>query len=94
MVENHNHGSAQRVWKVRRSIAESGVGQIAVPAADLSLNGGGSIIRVTLPLSGLQVMGVPVDSEASDPLVMADLTLDPFGGIVGFRLVEAVSKAN
>jgi hypothetical protein len=61
---------------------------------DLALNGGGSILRVTLPLSSLVAMGVPVRPEASDPRVTADVTLDPFGTVVGIRLVEANTKTN
>jgi hypothetical protein len=61
---------------------------------DLALNGGGSILRVTLPLSSLVAMGVPVHPEASDPRVTADVTMDPFGTVVGIRLVEANTKVN
>ena len=61
---------------------------------DLALNGGGSVLRVTLPLSSLVAMGVPDHPEASDPRVTADVTMDPFGTVVGIRLVEANTKVN
>jgi hypothetical protein len=61
---------------------------------DLALNGGGSILRVTLPLSSLVAMGVSVRPEASDPRVTADVTMDPFGTVVRIRLVEANTKVN
>jgi hypothetical protein len=60
----------------------------------LSLNGGGSVIRVTLPLSSLVAMGVPVHPDTSDPRVTADVMMDPFGAVVGIRLVEANARVN
>ena len=67
----------------------------SMPAGDdLSLNGGGSIVRVTLPLSSLVAMGVPVQPDTSDPRVTADVMMDPFGAVTGIRLVEAEPKAN
>jgi len=56
---------------------------------DLALNGGSSIVRVTLPLSCLVAMGIPVHPDASDPRVTADVMMDPFGAVVGIRLVAA-----
>jgi hypothetical protein len=61
---------------------------------ELSLNGGGSVIRVTLPLSSLIAMGVPVHPDTSDPRVTADVMMDPFGAVVGIRLVEANTRVN
>jgi hypothetical protein len=67
----------------------------SVPVSDeLSLNGGGSIIRVTLPLSSLAAMGIPVHSDISDPRVMTDVVMDPFGAVMGIRLVEVKPSAN
>jgi hypothetical protein len=65
-----------------------------VAGDELSLNGGGSIVRVTLPLSGLVAMGIPVHPDASDPRVTADVMMDPFGAVVGIRLVEANTRVN
>jgi hypothetical protein len=93
-TEDDRRSSGHRIAKVRKSKAEASAKQMAIPAEDLSLNGGGSIVRVTLPLSGLLAMGVPVHPEASDPRVTADVTLDPFGAVVGVHLVDAESKAN
>ena len=61
---------------------------------DLALNGGSSIVRVTLPLSSLVAMGIPVHPDASDPRVTADVLMDPFGAVVRIRLVEASTKVN
>jgi hypothetical protein len=61
---------------------------------ELSLNGGGSIVRVTLPLSSLVAMGVPVHPDTLDPRVTADVMIDPFGAVVGIRLVEAKRRVN
>ena len=49
-----------------------------IPVSDvLSLNGGGSIVRVTLPFSSLIAMGVPVRPDLSDSRVTADVWMDP-----------------
>lgn len=93
-AENDRRRSAQTIAKMSKAIAESSARHMAIPAADLSLNGGGSVVRVTLPLSSLLAMGVPVHPETTDPRVMADVTLDPFGAVVGVRLVDEESKAN
>jgi hypothetical protein len=58
---------------------------------ELSLNGGGNVIRVTLPFSSLIVMGVPVRPDVSDRRVTADVMMDPFGAVVAIHLVEAKS---
>jgi hypothetical protein len=93
-AENDSRRAVHRAAKLRKSILESSARRIAIPEEDLSMNGGGSVVRVTLPLSSLLAMGVPVHPEASDPRVMADVTLDPFGAVVGVRLVDEQSKAN
>jgi hypothetical protein len=61
---------------------------------DLALNGGSSIVRVTLPLSSLVAMGIPVHPDASDHRVTADVMMDPFGAVVGIRLVAANTKVD
>lgn len=67
----------------------------SLPLSDeFSLNGGGSIVRVTLPLSSLAAMGIPVHSDISDPRVMADVVMDPFGAVMGIRLVEVKPSTN
>jgi hypothetical protein len=64
----------------------------ALPVSDeLSLNGGGNVVRVTLPFSSLVVMGVPVRPDVSDRRVTADVMMDPFGAVVAIHLVEAKS---
>jgi hypothetical protein len=63
-----------------------------LPVSDeLSLNGGGNVVRVTLPFSSLVVMGVPVRPDVSDRRVTADVMMDPFGAVVAIHLVEAKS---
>lgn len=54
---------------------------------ELSLNGGGSVVRVTLPLSSLTAMGLPARTDLSDPRVTADVWMDPFGDVMRVRLV-------
>jgi hypothetical protein len=61
---------------------------------DLSLNGGGNVVRVTLPLSSLIAMGVPVHPEVSDGRVTADVMMDPFGAVVAVHLVEVKPTVN
>jgi hypothetical protein len=66
-----------------------------IPASDvLSLNGGGSIVRVTLPFSSLIAMGVPVRPDLSDSRVTADVWMDPFGAVLGVRVVPAGASAD
>ena len=66
-----------------------------VEASDvLSLNGGGSVVRVTLPVSSLVAMGVPVRPDLSESRVTADVWMDPFGAVVGVRLVPASTSAD
>jgi hypothetical protein len=65
-----------------------------VPSDELSLNGGGSIVRVTLPFSSLSAMGLPVRPDLSETRVTADVWVDPFGAVVGIRLVPAKASAD
>ena len=82
--------SRHHVAKVRKARTEPGVEQALIPASDeLSLNGGGSIVRVTLPFSSLVAMGLPVRPDLSDSRVTADVWMDPFGAVMGIRLVAA-----
>jgi len=62
--------------------------QVRVPAdQQLSLNGGSNVIRVTLPLSSLAAVGVPMYPDLPDRQVTADVAMDPFGAIIAIRLV-------
>jgi hypothetical protein len=54
---------------------------------ELSLNGGSSVVRVTLPMSSLTAIGLPVHADLSDPRVTADVWIDPFGDVTRVRLV-------
>jgi hypothetical protein len=49
---------------------------------------------VTVPLSSLVAMGVPVHPEVSDGRVTADVMMDPFGAVVAVHLVEVRPTAN
>lgn len=65
------------------------------PAGDeLSLNGGGDVVRVTLPLSSLVAMGIPMYPEVSNRRVMADVARDPFGAVISIHLVESKPSTN
>ncbi len=46
------------------------------------------VVRVQLPVSSLELMGVPVGEESPDSDVQADLLLGPDGLARGIRLVE------
>jgi hypothetical protein len=70
-----------------KSGSASGRSQASPPNEEFSLNGGGSIVRVTLPLSSLTAMGLPVHAELSDARVTADVWMDPFGDVTKVRLV-------
>jgi hypothetical protein len=66
-----------------------------LPASeDLTLNGGSNVIRVTLPVSSLAAMGVPVHPDMSNRRVIADVARDPFGAVIAIHLVEMNSSAN
>jgi hypothetical protein len=102
LVESHHTSTHSESASSRANGAKPGkrtrersVTQSQVPVGDeLSLNGGGSIVRVTLPLSSLVAMGVPVRPDISDPRVTADVMMDPFGAVMGIRLVEAKPSVN
>lgn len=81
--------------KAVRRVPEPVVRPAAIPASDeLSLNGGGSIVRVTLPFSSLTAMGLPVRPDLSDTRVTADVWMDPFGAVMGIRLVPAKASTD
>lgn len=61
--------------------------QVRVPAEQLSLNGGSTVFRVTLPLSSLAAVGVSTYPDLPDRQVTADVAVDPFGAIIAVRLV-------
>lgn len=61
---------------------------------DLALNGGGNVVRVTLPLASLAAMGIPMHPEVSDGRVTADVMIDPFGAVLAVHLVEVKPTAN
>jgi hypothetical protein len=46
------------------------------------------VVRVQLPVSSLQLMGVPVNEESADLSVQADLLLGQDGLARAVRLVE------
>jgi hypothetical protein len=58
--------------------------------SELSLNGGGNVVRVTLPVASLVAMGVPMNPEIIefDRRVTADVAMDPFGAVIAIHLVE------
>jgi len=97
-VPPNNHATAKHDTRVsahrRRATDESVRGRVATAGEDLSLNGGGSIVRVTLPFSSLVAMGVPVRPDISDSRVTADVWMDPFGAVVGIRLVQPKASAD
>ena len=81
-----------RVGKPRR---EPMLPQSLPPLPDgVSLNGGISVVRVTLPFSSLVAMGVPVYPDASDRRGTADVARGPFCAVVAIRLVELKPSAN
>jgi len=61
----------------------------SLPVSDeFFLNGGGNVVRVTLPLASLAGMGVPIYPEAPDRRVTAEVARDPFGAVIAVRLIE------
>ena len=95
IAENHATVSERHVVKAGGRVPERLARQYSIPANDeLSLNGGGSIVRVTLPLSSLTAMGLPVHPDLSDPRVTADVWMDPFGAVVRIRLVAGNASAD
>jgi hypothetical protein len=66
----------------------------ALPVSDdLSMNGGSNVVRVTLALSSLVALGVPVHPDMSDKRVTADVALDPFGAVIAIHLVKAMPRS-
>jgi hypothetical protein len=94
-AENAATVSRRRVAQADKPIARGMARNASVPPSDeLSLNGGGSVVRVTLPFSSLTAMGLPVRPDLSDTRVTADVWMDPFGAVVGIRLVPAGASAD
>jgi hypothetical protein len=88
-------GSGGVAAKLGEAIHEDGGRRSPIPAVDeFSLNGGSSIVRVTLLLSSLVAMGIPVHPDIPDARVIADVMIGPFGAVMGIRLVEAKTRAN
>lgn len=100
--DSHNHATAEhdtrssthRLARAHKATHESADGRVAIPGEDLSMNGGGSIVRVTLPFSSLVAMGVLARPDISDSRVTADVWMDPFGAVVSIRLVEPKASAD
>jgi hypothetical protein len=81
--------------KVDKRADEPAREEPSLPLRDeLSLNGGGNVVRVTLPVASLVAMGVPMYPEVSDRRVTADVTRDPFGAVIAIHLVETRPSAN
>jgi hypothetical protein len=94
-AENAATVSSRRVAQADKPIARGMARNASIPPSDeLSLNGGGSVVRVTLPFSSLTAMGLPVRPDLSDTRVTADVWMDPFGAVVGIRLVPAGASAD
>ena len=94
-TDNPVSASRSRVSKARKP--KSGTVELRTPATlndELSLNGGGSVVRVTLPMSSLTAMGLPVHADLSDPRVTADVCIDPFGDVMRVRLVAENRRPN
>jgi hypothetical protein len=93
-AEHGTRGSTHHLAKVHWATHESMSGRVAIPGEDLSVNGGGNIVRVTLPFSSLVAMGVPVRPDIPDSRVTADVWMDPFGAVVRIRLVQPKTNAD
>ena len=94
-AENATTASRRRVAQGDKLLSRRVVRNASIPPSDeLSLNGGGSVVRVTLPFSSLTAMGLPVRPDLSDTRVTADVWMDPFGAVVGIRLVPAGASAD
>jgi len=93
--ENATTVSKRRVALADKPISRRMARNASIPPSDeLSLNGGGSVVRVTLPFSSLTAIGLPVRPDLSDTRVTADVWMDPFGTVVGIRLVPARASAD
>jgi hypothetical protein len=85
----------RRRQKFERKDARIGERSLPAPESDeLALNGGASIVRVTLPLSSLTGLRVPVGDDLLDPRVTADVWVGPFGGVMRVRLVAENGNPN
>jgi hypothetical protein len=94
-TEHTRSTSGHHFAEAHSKVTERGSGTSVVQANDvLSLNGGGSVVRVTLPVSSLVAMGVPVRPDLSESRVTADIWMDPFGSVMGVRLVPPHSSAD
>jgi hypothetical protein len=90
-----NTAAENPVTRTGAAAASKGPGISATRAArgrpkssdEFAWNGGGSIVRVRLPLSSLSALGLPVHDDLSDPRVTADVWMDPFGDVMKVRLV-------
>lgn len=93
--EIDNPGEKGRSAQAHAGMTEVSKAPSVLQTSDmLSLNGGGSVVRVTLPVSSLVAMGVPVRPELSESRVTADVWMDPFGAVVGVRLVPENASAD
>jgi hypothetical protein len=85
----------RRVAQADKPISRRIARNASSPVSDeLSLNGGGSVVRVTLPFSSLTAMGLPVRPDLPNTRVTADVWMDPFGAVVGIRLVPAKASVD
>jgi hypothetical protein len=101
-VENHQAAAGrQRFVSSSRELRSSPVGRAPermpgnpeLPLREwLSLNGGGNVVRVTLPMASLVAVGVPMNPEVSDQRITADVARDPFGAVIAIHLVETTPK--
>lgn len=83
------------VSDLRRPMQEGTRQPSLVPLGeDFALNGGGNIVRVSLPFSDLVAMGVPVHPDMLDRRVTADVAMDPFGAVIAVHVVERKSIAD
>jgi hypothetical protein len=79
--ENKDVSEAIRPEPKREAVASSS----APPVPE---NEGGTILRVTVPASSLQMIGLPVLPETANRRVTADITLDPYGVVQRVDLVQ------
>jgi hypothetical protein len=103
VIENYRPGfdrkaatsSVVRLTKRGKRFHEGIRQRPALPVGEeLYLNGGSTVVRVTLPLSNLAAMGVPVYPGISDQRVTADVAIDPFGAVIAIHMVELKPSAN
>jgi len=100
LIENHQTGADRPELASSRREPRTKPGKRArtessLPVKDeLSLNGGGNVVRVTLPLASLVAMGVPMYPEVSNRRITADVARDPFGAVIAIHLVETRPSTN